>query len=247
MVAISGHNHAEFHTQDFSLHICRCWTRRSPGKEAAIRHYRLRLVWGRRRPRGLEGRRRGGRRLVRRRLEDARGHFRHLREGARLQAKALQTLQGSAGDGRSRCRHHRHPAALARAAVHRRLRTQVGGLLREAAGVRHPRRPGDGERVEKGRQSRAGWIPAPPERRLQGCERLHRVGQTGQACAGRREYSLQRQPARPEAESIRRRRSIGISGADPRRRFPTRWRSAIVRGGSNRPPATGTSSTGAST
>ena len=58
---------------------------------------------------------------------------------------------------------HCHAAALARAAVHRRAGARPGHLLREAAGLRHPRRPGDGGRGAEGRAHRADRLPAAAE------------------------------------------------------------------------------------
>ena len=143
--------------------------------------------------------------------------------------KLYQDLLEAPGPRR---RDHRHAAALARPAVHRRPGKGAGRLLREADRLRHPRRPGHGRRGPPLGPHRADRLPAPAEQGLPRGEGVHCVGRGGPDRPGRRADPLQRRAQGPHAASPARRRSTGTSGAAPDPRSPTAPRSGTSTGGS---------------
>ena len=134
----------------------------------------------------------------------------------------VQALPGVARPPGARRGDHRHAAPLARAAVPRRPGKGARHLLRETAGLRHPRRPGHGRRREEARprssrSASSGGRARPSGRSRSSSIRARRARSCRSTCRSITSAGIEGSHAAGSA----RRRSTGTCGAAPARRSPT--------------------------
>ena len=213
------------------------------------RRDRLRLVRRRRPRRRLQGGRRRGGGAVRRRQRAPREDRGEGDRGAGTGAADVQGLPAAARRGGPAGGGHRHPAPLARAALHRGLPAGPRRLLREAPRLRRARGPGDGGGGEGERARRPGGLPAATEPGGPEGAGVHRGGPRGEDRDRGRPDPLPGlgpaqgpEPGRPPGEP---RLGRVVRPRPEAARTARRWGTST--GGSRRPTATGTSWTGAST